>query len=111
LYTRPGITQLPAASSAGHLILTTNKTKTQTQSSANRITTLYSPDHHRQKKKKKYLLPLEHKHKSHPVEVYANHWINPTYHEQKPKRRWNSTSKTEKDIPNTILKKKNAEKY
>jgi hypothetical protein len=42
LYPRPGITQLLAAPSAGCLTQTTNKTKTQTQSSTNRITSSYS---------------------------------------------------------------------
>jgi len=50
----PGITQLPAAPSVGCLTQTTNKIKTQTQSSVNRIATSYSPAHQKEKKKKTY---------------------------------------------------------
>ena len=46
----PGITQLPAAPSVGCLTQTTNKIKTQTQSSVNRIATSYSPAHQKEKK-------------------------------------------------------------
>jgi len=49
LYTRPGITQLPAATYAGCLIQTTNNKKNTTQSSADRITIFYSPAHQRKK--------------------------------------------------------------
>jgi len=47
------ITQLPVAPCAGCLIQTTNKTKIQTQSSVDNITTSLSPAHQREKKKKK----------------------------------------------------------
>ena len=60
LNTRPSITQLPVAPCAGCLIQTTNKTKAQTKSSADRITTSPSPTHKRGKKKKA-------QHKSHPI--------------------------------------------
>ena len=43
MYTRPSITQLPTEPRAGHLIQTTNKTKTQTQSSADRTIISLSP--------------------------------------------------------------------
>ena len=50
LNTRPSITQLAVAPCAGCLIQTTDKTKTQTKSSAERITTSLSPTCKRGKK-------------------------------------------------------------
>ena len=48
--TRLGITQPPVAACAGHLIQITNKTKLQTQSSADRITTSLNLAHKRKVK-------------------------------------------------------------
>jgi len=53
LNTRPGITQTPVAPCAGHLNQTTNKTKIQTLSSADRITTSLSLAHQRKNKQTK----------------------------------------------------------
>jgi len=50
LNTRPGITQPPVAPCAGRLFETTNKTKIQTQSSADRTTTSLSLAHQRKNK-------------------------------------------------------------
>ena len=38
-----------------------------------------------------YLIPPEHKHKSHPTETYTKHWINPTHQGKKSKGGRNST--------------------
>ena len=62
------ITQPPVAPCAGCLIQTTNKTKIQTQSSADRITTSLSLAHQRGKKKLSTTLTL--------YEAYTNHWTN-----------------------------------
>ena len=51
LNTRPGITQPPVIPSEGHLIQTANRTKKDTQSSTDRITTSLSPAHEKGKKK------------------------------------------------------------
>ena len=50
LNTRPSITQPPVAPCGGHLIQATNKTKIQTQSSADRITISLSLAHQRKNK-------------------------------------------------------------
>jgi len=61
LNTRPGITQPPVAPCAGRLIKTTNKTKIQSQSSADRIPTSLSLAPQKKNKQTKT------QHKSHPV--------------------------------------------
>ena len=50
---RPSITQPPVAPCAGHHIQTTHKTKVQTQSSADRITTSLSLAHQRKRQTNK----------------------------------------------------------
>jgi len=68
---------MPPGLSAGCLIQTTNKIKTQTQSSADRMTTSHSPAPQTGKTQHNttqhntattHLLPPEHKHKSHPTQ-------------------------------------------
>ena len=51
LNTRPRITQPPVTPSVGHLIQRANRTKIETQSSADRITSSISPAHQKEKKK------------------------------------------------------------
>ena len=62
-----GMTQLATALYAGCLIQTTNKAKIQTQPSAERVTTLHSSVHQREKKNP-HILPPECKYKSHPTQ-------------------------------------------
>ena len=72
LNTRPTITQPPVAPCAGLLFYTTNKTKIQTQSSADRITTSLSHAHQKKNKqmnKQKLSRNLAQK-------ACTNHWTN-----------------------------------
>ena len=57
LNTRPGITQPPVTPSEGHLIQTANRTKKETQSSTDRITTSLSPAHEKGKKNSAQISP------------------------------------------------------
>ena len=52
LNTRPRITQPPFTPSVGHLIQRANRTKIETQSSADRITSSISPAHQKEKKRR-----------------------------------------------------------
>ena len=76
-------------------IQTTSKTKIQTQSSADRITTSLSPAHQREKKQKTknsaQILPY----------MKLTQTTGPTLGGQKPKGRKNSTLKPEKRGPQT----------
>ena len=88
LYTRPSITQLLAAPSAGCLTQTTSKTK-QTQPSADtlltdtRNTTSHSPVHQGGKRTSSHQNPgtSTTQHKAH-----KNHWTKPTQREQSQKK-------------------------
>jgi len=89
---RPSITQLTEASCEGCLIYTTNKTKIQTQSSADMITTSLSLAHHRKTnkqttttKKKKLSTNLT------LYVAYTNHWTK--LRRAETKRRKNLTLK------------------
>ena len=91
---RPTTTQKPVAPHAECLTQTTNKTKVQTQSSADRITTSLSPVH--QKKNKTKLstnLTL--------YEAYTNHWTNLRRAKTKRKKEFNLEA-WEKETSNTI---------
>ena len=85
----PSITQPPVAPCAGRLIQTTNTTKVQTRSSADRIITSLSPAHQRKNKqtnKKKTLSSISPHRK-------LTQTTGPTMGGQKPKGRKNSTLK------------------
>ena len=106
--TRPSITQPQVAPCAGRLIQTANKTKIQSQSSADRSTTSLSFAHQRKKtksKKQKLIINLT------LYEAYTNHCTNLTRAETKRKKKFNLEA-WEKDTSNTISlkKKKNNEK-
>ena len=79
----PSITQPPVAPYAGHLIKTTNKTKKQTQSSADRITTSLGLAHQRKNKQKILSTNLT------PYEAYTNYWTSLTKAETKRKKEFN----------------------
>jgi len=103
--TRPRITQLPVASCARWLIQTKNKTKIQTQLSAEMITNSLSPGH-----RGGMGATLS---KISPY-MKLTQTTGPTLGGKKPKGRKNSTLKHGKKRPQTQdLKKKNekAEKY
>ena len=89
--TRLGITQ-PVAPCVGCLIQTTNKTKIQTQSSADRITTSLSLAHQRKNKQTKNLEQIS------PYMKFTQ-TTAPTLGEQKPKGRKNSALKPGKRRP------------
>ena len=94
------ITQPPVAPCAGCLIQTTNKTKIQTQSSADKITTSLSLAHQRKNKQNKKLstnLTL--------YEAYRNHWTKLRRTETKRKKEF-SLEVWEKETSNTISLKK-----
>ena len=96
--TRPSTTPTPVAPCAECLTQTTNKTKVQTQSSADRITISLSPVH--QKKNKTRLstdLTL--------YEAYTNHWTNLRRAKTKRKKEFNLEA-WEKETSNTISLKK-----
>ena len=78
---RPGITQLPVAPCAGCFIQTTEKTKIQTQSSADRISAALSPANQRGEKKLSTNLTL--------YKAYTNHWTNLRRAETKRKKEFN----------------------
>ena len=88
----PSITQPPVAPCAGRLIQTTNTTKVQTQSSADRIITSLRLAHQRKTNKQT--------NKSHPIQMLTQ-TTGPTLRGQKPKRRKNSALKPGKRRPQT----------
>ena len=88
----PSITQPPVAPCAGRLIQTTNTTKVQTQSSADRIITSLSPAHQRKTKQNSA--------QTSPY-MKLTQTTGPTLGGQKPKGRKNSTLKPGKGRPKT----------
>ena len=92
-----------------HLIQKTSKTKTQTKSSTDRITSSLSPAHQRKKKKKTTTLTSSQENTStgHTLlEACANHWTRLLRGETKRKKEFNLET-WEKEISNTISLKKN----
>ena len=103
---RPGITQLPAAPSAGCLTQTTSKIGKQTQSSADRWpidtpkhTTSQDPAHQREKT---YLLPQECRHKSLPTQSLHKPLDHPHSLRAEIKSKNYDPIAWEKEILNTI---------
>ena len=82
--TRRGIAQPPVAPYAGRLIQITNKTKLQTQSSADRITISLSLAHQRKNKTKQKT-----QHNLTLYEAYTNHHTNLKRAEIKRKKEFN----------------------
>ena len=110
--TRSSITQPPVAPCAGCLIQTTNKTKIQTQSSADRIIASLSLTHQRNNKQtNKNFAQIS-------SQAHTNHWTNLRRAETKRKKEFNllqgknSTflEAWEKETSNTISLKKYNEK-
>ena len=98
--TGPGISQPSVAPCAGRLTWTINKTKIQTQSSADRSTTSLSLAHQRKKKQTN----KQTKHLSTNLtlqEAYTNHWTKPRRAEAKRKKEFNLEA-WEKETSNTI---------
>ena len=102
--TRPSITQQPVAPCAGRLIQT-NKTKIQTKSSADRITTSLSPAQQRGKKKNCTNVTL--------YEAYTYHWTNLRRAVTKRKKKFKLEAWKKENSSTVSLKKNNekAEKY
>ena len=95
--TRPGITQPPVTSCAEHFIYTTDKTKAQTKSPADRITTSLSLTHQRKNKtnKQKFNINLT------LYKAYTNHRTNHRRAETKRKKEF-SLEAWGKETSNTI---------
>jgi len=101
LNTRTGLSQPPVAPYAGCLIITTNKTKTQTQSSADRTTPSPSLAHQRWGGGGNLLQISPHM----KLTTYTNHWTKLRRAEINRKIKSNLAA-WEKEISNTIHLKK-----
>ena len=105
LNTRPRITQPPVTPSVGHLIQRANRTKIETQSSADRITSSISPAHQKEKTKKQKNLSTN----LTQCKAYTNPWTKLRSAETKRKKE-HKFEGWENETSNTIrcfLKRRN----